>query len=165
MTTRTQRRPTRPMEWFTNERAFAAIASAGQDNHTLFNASSVGARFVKGTTITRMIIDVRLKPDTVAQQVNLSWGVVVMNADARAAGAFPDVDDISERPGWLVRGRLTAISANLSDMSQQDRVLLDNRSQRILRNEEDELQFIVDAGSDGFGMLWFMYIRTLVKWA
>ncbi len=86
-----------------------------------------------------------------------------MNADARAAGAFPDADDMSDRPGWMVRGRLQNIMLNVQDSSQWTRLHLDLRGQRRLRSEEDELQLILDS-SAGFTVEWSPFIRVLVKW-
>ena len=97
-----------------------------------------------------MIIDLRLAADSVAQRVQLLWGIVVVNADARAAGAFPDADDMTDRADWLVRGKMETIQDSLSDASQWDRVSLDLRAQRILHSEEAELHLIIDSVGTGF---------------
>lgn len=154
----------RETEWFTLQRGYTALAAGGQTNETLINATSIGARFIKGTTITRMLLDFRMKPDSVAQQCNAFAGIVVMNADARAAGAFPEADDVSDRAGWLWRARFAPMASSLSDGSQFEVRHLDIRSQRKLRTEEDELQLVIDNG-DSFIVNWSVYIRVLVKWA
>jgi len=153
----------RETEWFTTNQGFLPIVAGAQANLTLFSASLIGARFVKGTTITRMIIDVIARNDAVAQTSILHWGIVPVNADARAAGAFPDADDMSDRAGWLMRGRLVFNSNAVSDSSQWAQRHYDLRSQRVLRNEEEELQFIIDSTSS-FTADWSAYIRVLVKW-
>ncbi len=155
----------RPTEWFTTSRLFTLLADGAQTNETLLSAAGIGARFIKGTTITRMIIDLRLKPATIAQQTSLFWGIVVMNSDARAAGAFPDTDDVSDRPDWMIRGRMQSISENLSKLSNQDHRVIDLKSQRVLHSEEDELQLIFDNTSEGFAIFFSLFIRVLVKWA
>ena len=165
MVTRQAPRTRRGTEWFTTDRGFTALGSGSQDNVTLFNASLVGARFVKGTTITRMLIDFIVKNDAIAQTNILYWGIVTMNADARAAGAFPDPLDVSDRAGWMVRGKILTNADSLSDSSQWARKTLDIRSQRILHTEEDELQLILESSGTGFTLQWATYIRTLVKWA
>ena len=162
---RQARAPRRSTEWFTLDRRDQGLATDDQTNETLFNATSVGARSVKGTTITRMLIDLNLRAGSIAQRVNLYWGILVMNADARAAGAFPEADDVSDRAGWMVRGNMSTIMSDLSDGSQWLRIHRDIRSQRILHTEEDELQLILDSSASGFTLRWDAYIRVLVKWA
>lgn len=162
MTTRNTRR--RETEWFALDRVpFQSLTGNSQTNETLFNATAVGARFVKGTTMTRMLIDIAIKPNSISQQVALAWGIVTMNADARAAGAFPDAEDVSDRAGWMMRGRLVTISANLSEASQWDRRTYDIRSQRVLRDEEQELQLVLN-NITANDLSWSVYIRLLVKW-
>jgi len=156
-------RSRRVKEWFSTQQAFQDLADGGQTNLTLFSAALVGPRFIKGATVTRMLIDIALRADSVAQTARLFWGIVPMNADARAAGAFPDADDMSDRPGWMIRGQLTTIQASLSDSTQWDRRFLDIRSQRVLRNEEEELQLIVDNLSGGAVVgEWAAFIRVLM---
>ena len=87
-----------------------------------------------------------------------------MNADARAAGAFPEADDVSDRAGWMVRGVLRGKNSDLSDSSQTVHRSLDIRSQRVMRNEEDELQLVLDAFTPN-ALEWAADIRVLVKWA
>ena len=154
----------RETEWYSLDRTFATLGSGVQSNELLFGTASVASQQIKGTTITRMLIDMYLKADSVAQLVNLYWGIVVLNRDAVVAGAFPEADDVSDRAGWMVRGKLNTIQDSLSDSSQWARRTLDIRSQRLMRNEEDELQLVVDASSSGFILQWAAYIRVLVKW-
>ncbi len=150
------------MEWFTSSVSFANLNSGAQTNLTLYNATVVGARFVKGATVTRMLVDIIVRSDSVAQDNRLFWGITIVNADARAAGAFPEAADFSDRPGWLGRGLINNKQSDLSDSSQWSREKLDLRSQRILRNEEDELQLILENG--GSNILEFTaYVRTLMK--
>jgi len=154
----------RTMEWFTGTQGFLQLNDTLTDNFTLFNALSFGAERIKGSTVTRMIIDMILQAESVAQTVTFDWGIVTMNADARAAGAFPDPEDVSDRAGWMVRGRMRTIQSSLSDGSQWARLNLDLRSQRVLHTEETELQLIVHNSSGGaFALKWAPYIRVLMK--
>ena len=153
----------RATQWLSTYKGRGNLASGVQDNLLLVNETELGVREVKGATVTRILLDIRLEASSVAQQVQMHWGIVVVNADARAAGAFPDADDYGDRADWLVRGHLRTIQSDLSDASQWDRVRADLRAQRILRSEESELHLIVDAGSDGFTMIWTAFIRVLMK--
>ena len=157
-------RASRPMQWYTGQQGFQTIADGAADNFTLYNAVSHGPRNIKGATITRMIIDLTIRADSVAQIVTGMWGILVMNADARAAGVFPDPADVTDRAGWMIRGRGETIQSDLSDASQWDRRQLDIRSQRVLRTEEDELQFIIDNISGGGRIIQYgIFIRVLVR--
>ncbi len=162
MVTRNRRRET---EWFSIEQGFVNLAASAQASVPLFNATQVGARFIKGTTITRQIINIWMKPDTVGEFISGFWGIVIMNADAVAAGGFPEADDMSDRPDWMVRGQLQGIMSGLSDSAQWSRTELDLRSQRIMRSEEDDLRFIIDNFSATTAFDFSIFIRTLVKWA
>jgi len=161
MMTQRNRRET---EWFTLQRAFADLAPDGQTNETLFNAISIGGRFIKGTTITRMIIDMTFRNQTAAQDNIATWGILVMNADARAAGAFPEADDVSDRAGWMIRAQELFNAVAVASSSDWKRTFVDLKSQRLLRTEEDELQLIIDNRSGSFTFAWAAYIRVLVKW-
>jgi len=155
--------PGRPMQWFDTETPFGGLAGNAQANLLLYNVTFQASASVKGATITRMIIDLRLQAGSVAQLTEVYWGIILVNADARAAGAFPDADDMSETAGWLARGRMMVVQSDLSDRSQWDEVHMDLRSQRVLRNEKDELHLILDNGSASFTANWAAMIRVLVK--
>ncbi len=57
--------PRRETEWFTTQQGFLGLTADTQDNLTLFNAAQIGARFMKGTTITRMIVDLTIRSPSV----------------------------------------------------------------------------------------------------
>ncbi len=128
----------------------------------MFDQLSSVTSAVKGYTVTRMILDLRLKADSVAQESSLFWGIAVVNSDARASGVLPDADVMNERAGWLVRGRLTTIQDSLSDRQQQDVAQLDLRSQRVMHNDEEELLLILDSVS-AFISQWQVFVRVLMK--
>ena len=153
----------RPMQWFTRTSAFATLASAAQVNFILYNNLSLDNAATKGATVTRMVIDLIFKSDAVAQLNQVHWGIVLVNGDASAAGAFPDPGGDSDRAGWLVRGNDYVIQDSLSDSSQWTRVKLDLRSQRVLRSEADGLELILQAAVTGFTVQWAAFIRTLMK--
>jgi len=152
----------RPMEWYSTVTGFAVLAAGAQSNTLLYNAVGQGTRNIKGATITRVIVDLLVKNDTVAQNNELFWGIVIVNADARAAGAFPDPNDMSDRAGWMYRGRILTNASSLTDRAQWAQKQLDLRSQRLLRTEEDELHIIWN--NTGATILQFaIFARVLVK--
>jgi len=153
----------RPMQWITNTRGHTLLPSGSQTNLPLFTAISLPSSIIKGCTVTRMIVDLILSGNAVAQMNEMHWGILVVNGDAAAVGQFPEADDPSDRAGWLVRGRMFNIQDSLSDQSQWTRVQLDLRSQRILRNERDELHLILDTAATGFSALYAAYVRVLMK--
>ena len=152
----------RPLQWFTSQTDFQNLVGNAQTNLTLFNTGSSVAQPVKGATVTRMIVELMMKGVSLAQDLYLFWGVAVVNGDARAAGAFPDADDITDRANWLMRGRMYTIHDSLTDGSQVARREYDLHSQRVFRNAEDELQLVLDNGNANT-LAWAAFIRVLMK--
>ena len=151
------------MEWYSTATSFATIASGAQTNLLLYNSTFMTSAPTRGVTITRMILDMRFRADSINQLPELFWGVTIINADARAAGAFPDADDMADKTDWMVRGRLMTIQSDLGDSSQWDRSQYDLRSQRIFRSSTDELHLILDASGSGVTGQWACFARVLVK--
>ncbi len=151
------------MQWFSTETPFGGLAGAAFGNLLLYNVTFQASAAVKGATVTRTIVDLRLQAGSVAQLTEVYWGIIVINADARAASAFPDPEDMSETAGWMVRGRMQVVQSDLSDRSQWDEVKMDLRGQRTLRNEKDELHLILKNGSASFTANWAAFIRVLMK--
>ena len=153
--------PARVKQWFSTQQSFVTLAGNAQDDLALYNAVIHGPRFIKGATVERMIIKMLLRSPVTTQDNTLFWGIVVVNSDARAALAFPEADDMSDRPGWLVRDTLENSMSNLSDAAQWSQTKMDIRTGRILRNEEDELSLVVDNGSAN-ALQWAIFIRVLM---
>ncbi len=152
----------RPFEWYSAFIDFADLAAGSQTNMLMYNAVTHGTRNIKGATITRMLMELVVRSNSVAQDNILFWGIVIVNSDARAAAAFPEPRDVSDRPDWLARGRMQNKQSDLSDSSQWTTKTLDLRTQRIIRAEEDELHLIID--NDGSLIFeWSAYVRTLVR--
>lgn len=152
----------RETEWFSQFVPWTALAGDAQTNQTLYNAVTHGLRFIKGATVTRIILDMYLRAVVVSEDTQLFFGILVMNADARAAGAFPEADDMTDRPDWMIRGVLqnrftVAITTQLSTLKEYDL-----RAQRVLRSEEDELQLILDNGNAN-ALSFSLFIRVLMK--
>ena len=153
----------RPMQWFTRVQRPVVQLTGSQGDFILYNSLSLSAAATKGATVTRLIIDLIFRAESLAQFNEVAWGITTVNADASAAGALPDSDDDTDRAGWLVRGREYNIQDSLSDASQWTRVKMDIRSQRVLRSEQDELHLIVNNHATGFSVIWSAFIRTLMK--
>ena len=153
----------REKQWFTSSTNFNTLTDGSQEVVQLYNATIHGPRFMKGATVLRSILDMRIQAAAVAQTVICNWGMLIVNEDARVAGAVPDPGDTSDRPDYIVRGKLTTVQASLSDSSQWDRRYLDVRSGRTLNSEEDGLVIIVENNSGGgFTLNYYIYARILL---
>ncbi len=153
----------RRFKWFQKKDDSVVLASGNQDgnNNLLADMSDLER---KDATITRVILRIHVRPDTVAQFTNTSYGLTLVNADAAGAGVFPEADDDNDRVDWLLRDRTAQVSANLSDMTQQWHAMYDLRAQRVIRSAESSLFLIFDHGSGG-GVVAAWYSRVLVKLA
>ncbi len=152
----------RAMKWFTSFQNDLAVADNSQANVELLDGMAIGN--VKGSTITRIVLDVVGRLDTVDTFKSLRWGIVQVNSDAAAANAFPDADQESDRADWMFRSQMATIQNTLSDGAQLPRVTADLRAQRIMRSEETQLHAVFDDSGTGLGgwLVSFM-IRVLMK--
>ena len=141
--------PGRTLQWFTAFRAWTSVAALATTNLSLYSSATLLSAPVKGVTVTRTILDLRMRNDSVAQDTELAWGITTVNGDAVSAAAFPDPDDQSDRVSWLIRGRLMGNADSLSDTSQWQRDQYDLRAQRVLRDERQELHLILHNSSGG----------------
>ena len=137
-----------------------ALASGSQIEKDLLGDLVQDER--KGATITRIILDLIIAPDTIAQVTFTSYGLCMVNKDAVSAGAVPEADVNADRADWLLRGRSRNLSGNLSDPTQVFHREYDLRAQRVLRSEEQTLALILDHGSGG-GIDFFWMSRILMK--
>ena len=154
----------RAFDWYETFSTFFTLAPALQTNIRIRTAFDQGAANLKGSTVTRLIGWIVLAPTVQASLVELAYGVIIVNVDARIAGALPDADDPTDRADWMLRGRMISNMSSLSDSSQWDRNRIDNRAQRIMRSEEDELVLILNASSANNNNLnCALYMRALLK--
>jgi len=155
--------PARAVKWFTTIRQAQALVDGGQITFDLLSALSQAN--AKGSTVTRMIMDLVTRADTLSSTKATDFGVVWMHADAVAAGAFPDADDEGERVDWLVRGQMiTEPPALGSEFGGAGRKSMDLRTQRICRADDDQLRLIFDDPGLGSGGVFVdLMVRTLVK--
>ena len=153
----------RAMKWFTTLRDQQALPDAGQVNFNL--SASIGQSNIKGSTITRLIIDLWTAADTLGATKITDWGIAILNTDAVVAGAFPDADNENEKIDWLVRGRLvTEPPRTGSEFGQHGRQTLDIRSARIIRAEDTQVHLVADdPGAGGGGVFLSLMVRMLLK--
>ncbi len=154
----------RPTQWFSANKDWTVLASGVQDKLDLYSASALGRANFAGSTLTRLIVDIGIRSNSVSQDNTLFWGILVVNQDAfSTAGALPDSDDMSDRPDYVMRGRMQNKQSSLSDASQWTMRHYDLRAQRILHSEEDVLALVVDNVSTGISVEYSTFIRALIK--
>ncbi len=151
----------RAMDWFDIvDEGDESIASGGQVAKDLLGA--LASDLKKGATITRVLLDLWIAPDTVAQITHTSYGLVLENIDQASAGGHPDADVNSDQADWLLRNRSRNTAAAISDSSQLFHRTYDLKAQRVLRSEQMSLYLIVDQSSGG-GIVMFYSTRVLIK--
>ena len=153
----TRRRLTK---WFTTLRAEQAIAINGQLTFPLL--ADLSASQTEGATITRILLSMWARNDTVGGAKRLDWGIVLLDGEAVSAGAFPDTDDEDERVDWMARGRMHAATAVLfENTSHTER---DLGASRIIRDEFKSLRLIMDTdGVAAGGLFVTFFTRVLVR--
>ena len=139
----------RPFEWYSTSIGPTVIASAGQFNLALVSIATVPISRIKDSTVTRILLSLIWHPESVTTATDLFYGITIITAEAAIAGGIPEADDMSDRADWLIRGKMTARSGNLSDGSQDAKMEADLRAQRIMRSEESELHIVFDANTSG----------------
>ena len=153
----------RALKWFTTLRQHQALADNAQITFDLLADASVGN--ADGSTVTRIIAKIWAFNDTSGNPKVLDWGIVFVDNDAAAAGAYPDADDEDERVDWMVRDRLfcyTAPEAGVQVIAAHS--ALDLRAQRIRRTESDKLTLIMDMDLNGTGGVFVSFIvRVLMR--
>ena len=152
----------RTLKWFTALRSHQALASAGQTSFPLL--AGLPVETAKGATITRMILDMWVLPDTINVVKVMDYGVVFINEDAVAAAAFPETDNEGERPDYIHRGRVFIAANALNLPNPAGIVHKDLRAQRICRSEEDDLRLICDLDSVAAGGVFITFMsRILIR--
>jgi len=153
----------RAVKWFTTMFTDQAIASAGILPITLLDA--VDQANMKGSTVTRMIIDIWGQADVLSARKRLDIGIIWIDTDAVIASALPDPEVESERADWLFRG--TEFYVGTSSTPANARMWprsWDIRSQRKCTSDLDQLMLIakVNAITSG-GILFSGTVRVLLR--
>ena len=149
----------RATQWYESIQGEELRQGATQDVDDLLSNIATGNR--QGATVTRMILDLNVHPVDVTLLYEMYWGVTIISADALAALALPDPQNVDDAD-WLVHGRLIGRSANLSGKEGDDRVQVDIRSQRILRSVSDRLVLVTDVDTTG-DLDYSHMVRVLMK--
>ena len=150
----------RAFQWFTRINTGQTVVASGQDcTDLLVGLSDVNT---KGATLTRLIFRYTARPAVVGEVSRTTYGIAVVNADAAAAGAFPDPSIEGDNVRWFMRDLSVNVLDSLSDRSQWVDRTYDLRGQVRFRSEQEELHLIVD--QDAGGALNFdVHLRMLVK--
>ena len=154
-------RSKRSLQWYTTISRGNSVAAAGQQNTHLLTDMDVD--LAKDSTVTRLLLEIWFRAPVITVEQHVYYGVVFVNNDAVIAGALPDPSVQADTPPWLVRGWEGFRSANLSDSTQDGRVRLDIRSQRICRTRADQLHLIVDQPGGANPISYDVFARTLVR--
>ena len=151
--------PGRPLKWFTTLVQDQALAAGAGTNHALL--TTLEEANAKGSTVTRIILNISLATDTLVTDGFLPFGIVYVNADAVIASAFPDPGVASDNVDWLVRDQLHTRMSSLSDGSQLARARYDLRAQRVARSAQDQLHLVTFAA--GVGLEYAFFCRVLMR--
>ena len=152
----------RAVKWFTTLLDEQAIVSGGQKHYDILpDLSTANA---KGSTVTRLILDMWLHGDTGNARKICDYGVLWLSSDAFTASAVPELDDQTERPDYLYRGRVYVVGSAPSEMQQVTMKRHDIRSQRICRSDDDKLTLVMDLNAITAGGIFLtVFARVLVR--
>ena len=104
-------RGARQLRWFQTHADGQSVTSGGQSNNELL--TTLGKDIRRGSTITRMILYLMLRPQSTNTLGSVKFGVVSVTEDAATANAFPDADIAGDEADWLYRGAAHALMSNL----------------------------------------------------
>ena len=88
-----------------------------------------------GATLARIILDLGLNAVTAGSGTVMDLAVHLMENDALAAGAGPDPDVGTERPGWIWRTRRGVFTSLANDRAQEVRLVYDSKAGRKMAGE------------------------------
>ncbi len=100
----------------------------------------------KGATLVRTIIDLEMNLSAPGSGGFVTLGATLVELDAIAAGAFPDVDISGEQPGWTFRMRKNVFTSSTNNHSESTQFIGDFKSKRTLRGLSFDYMLIIDAG-------------------
>ena len=117
----------------------------------------------KGATITRVLVSLIVFPSAVNLSSRVHMGIVLIEQDAVSAGAFPDVDQMDDQPGWMWRHMMSVRTENVSVRRSYQLVQADIRAQRKYIGEDYQLRLIIDENGGVVEGNCDGLIRVLVK--
>jgi len=152
----------RQLKWYTTLLDEQAIVSGGQKHYDIL--PDLEQANAKGATVTRMVLKLWGIGDTGNSRKITDYGVLWVSGDAFTASAVPELDDQSERPDFLFRGRMYIVGNVPSEVQQVAQVSHDVRSQRICRTDDDKLTLVVDLNAITAGGIFLtIFARVLVR--
>ena len=151
-------RSKRAVEWYSRTLFNTAVAASGQSNLDL--SSEVPDALKKGGTIIRTLLDLTVNANLASTTTDVSLGLVLVTADALAAGAFPDARAFQDEPGWLYKNTcLVRGDASFAAAYQGTHIKEDLRGRRKFTGEEMRYVLLMEAGTAA-GLV----ITGLVRW-
>jgi len=151
----------RSLAWFTTIANAQTVTTGGQSANALL--TNLDLELHKGATVTRMIVQLFLLANTIDILGRIQWGIVLVNRDAADVVVFPDPGVANDRADWLVRGAESLLMSDINDGSQAVRVSRDLRAQRMLRDRQATLQFVIDQGASGMTVTYDLFVRVLIR--
>ena len=153
----------RAVKWFTTLGNRQALASGSQNDFNLLAA--VSQANMKGSTVTRMIVDMWVDADTASSHKIMDFGILWLDGDAVAANVLPDTDVETERADYILRSRMVLSAHNVNTEVREGAFRhYDIRAQRICRADTDQLTLVVDLDSGTTGGLFLDFmIRVLIR--
>ncbi len=153
------KRPLRQVQWYDSILAdtVPAVSQIGIDL-----TQNLPVQNLKGTTVTRILVDFRIRHGVTAVGNALAWGITLVDEDALTAAALPDANEESEQPGWLFRGAQNFRVSDVNDYTQEVAIKQDLKGQRKFAGNSSRLVLLVSNGGANAVFLNGM-IRLLVK--
>jgi len=112
--------------------------------------------------VTRMLVDLSVRSTVINVDASISWGITIVDEDAFAAAALPDVNDETEQPGWMFRGADDVSASNVFDRSQFRMITANLSGQRKFAGNSSRLVFLLN-NSGASPVIVAGLIRMLVK--
>ena len=153
------RQPRRSREWFHGKIAFSL--AAGVQNAIILD-TGMEVEEKKDATIVRLIIDFIAGPTGDTQLMDAAWGIALMNADAHAASAFPDPEQLDVEDTdwmWLMPHveHLRGAGAHLTT-----RYTFDLSSKRKYKDRNDILVFVTKNTSGTTALFVQGFVRMMI---
>ena len=155
----------RLLQWFDTIEVAQTLSSNGQAEHDLL--VEMEDQDQRGATVTRMLLDIDIRPNTVNSYAQMYVGILAWPAEAFLAGIMPDADqEADEGLGWMFRGRLYTLedTLNVAPRNMGSRLVVDLHSQRVLRTSgADSIYLILDQDSSGITLTYNFICRLLMR--
>ena len=152
-------RQRRPTQWF-DARVVDEVVLTGAV-HIVELLDLMDDAVKRGSTVTRTLLHLTLRPESVAQLSIVMFGVAWVDNDARAAGVLPDLNTDVVETDWLVKGQRT-VHGNVLSFNTYMVVDLDLRGQRVCQTANDNLLLLVH-NTTGFTIRYDGLARVLMK--